>query len=57
MESQLEIKEKHFKETLNYVNYLKGYNKGLFLLTSFVVLDCGFEYVVVSILNLHLLVQ
>ena len=57
MESQLEVKEKHFKEILNYVNYLKGYNKGLYLQTSFVVLEYDIEYVVLSILNLHVLVQ
>ena len=32
-------------------------NKGLFLLTSYIVLDYGFEQVILSILNLHVLVQ
>ena len=28
-------------------------NEGLFLLLSYIVLDCGFEYVILSILNSH----
>ena len=34
-----------------------GYNKGLFLLSSYIVLDYYFEKVILSILNLHVLVQ
>ena len=36
---------------------LKGYNKGLLLLTSYVVLDYEFELVILCVLNLHVLVQ
>ena len=32
---------------------LWGYNKGLILLLSYFVLDCDFDYVISSILNLH----
>ena len=34
-----------------------GYNKGLFLLTLYVALDYDFEWVILSILNSHELVQ
>ena len=36
---------------------IQGCNKGLFSLTSYLALDCNFEQVILSILNLHVLVQ
>ena len=36
-----------------FENLYYGYNEGLFLLSSYVVLDYGSEYVILLILKLH----
>ena len=38
------------------VKISEWYNKGLFLLTLYFVLDCDFEYVILFILNLYELI-
>ena len=48
------IEKRYFHDTRNPI---QGYNKGLILLTSYVVLGYDFEQAILSILNLHLLVQ
>ena len=47
----------HFKSKTQIDSKTQGQNKGLFLLTLYVVLGYNFEYVISSILNLHVFNQ